>query len=58
MDPPFFNKLVLIALVWLFRMLHYTWPNNCTQRQSSPMPLQSRRQHSREPKPFAGLTQK
>ena len=54
----FFYELVLIALVWLFLMLHYAWPNNRTQRQSSPTPLKSRRPHSREPKPFAGLTQK
>lgn len=54
----FFYELVLIALVWLFLMLHYAWPNTRTQRQSAPTPLKSRRQHSREPKPFAGLTQK
>jgi IS1 family transposase len=54
----FFYELVLIALVWLFLMLPYTWPNNRPQRQSAPTPLKSRRQLSREPKPFAGLTQK
>ena len=54
----FFYELVLIALVWLFLMLHYPWPNTRTHRQSSPTPLKSRRRHSREPKPFAGLTRK
>jgi transposase-like protein/IS1 family transposase len=53
-----FYELVLIALVWLFLMLQYTWPNKRTQRQNSPTPLTSRQQHSREPKPFAGLTHK
>jgi hypothetical protein len=26
----FFYELVLIALVWLFLLLHYTWPNTRT----------------------------
>jgi hypothetical protein len=53
-----FYELVLIVLVWLFLMFHYTWPHHRTQRQRAPTPLTSRRQHPREPKPFAGLTQK
>ena len=52
----FFYALVLIALVWLFLMLHYTWPNTHAQRQSSPTPLKLRRHPSREPKPFAGMS--
>ena len=54
----FFCEIVMVALVWLVLLLHHAWPNRCTQRQSSPTPLKSRRQHSREPKPFTGLTQK
>jgi hypothetical protein len=51
----FFYELVVIALVWLFLLLHSPWPNTRTQRQSAPTPLKSRRQPSREPRPFAGL---
>jgi IS1 family transposase len=54
----FFYELVLIALVWLFFMLHSTWPHTRPQRQSAPTPLKPRQQPSREPRPFAGLTHK
>ncbi len=53
----FFYQLVLIALVWLFLMLHYAWPSDRPPHQSPPARLTRRRQRSTAPTPFAGLTQ-
>src|SRR5712691_4675820 len=55
----FFYHLVLVALVWLCLMLHWAWPSDPaavgpTASEPTP-PLPKRR---REPKPFAGFTQK
>jgi len=54
-----FDHLVLIALIWLFIMLYRMWPSHRRakglQALTSATPA---RQHSREPKPFAGLTHK
>jgi hypothetical protein len=53
----FFYQLALIALVWLYCMLHWVW---LCDRPTVPSPLPQhtplRRTRSREPKPFAGLT--
>src|SRR5882724_11908389 len=55
----FFSQLVLVALVWLCVMLHWVWPSDCaTAHPTLPQPTPPRRQRSREPKPFAGLTTK
>src|SRR6266571_761995 len=55
----FFYQLTLIALVWLCLMLQWVWPSDCaTASPTPPQPTPPRRQHSREPKPFAGLTRK
>ncbi len=55
----FFYQLVLVALVWVCLMLHWVWPSDCaTAHPTPPQPTPPRRQHSREPKPFAGLTRK
>src|SRR5215831_19183272 len=56
----FFYQLALIALVWLFLMLHYAWPQECTkhQRSAAREPLKPKRPRSKEPKAFAGLTQR
>src|SRR4029453_3438369 len=55
----FFYQLMLIALVWLFLMLHYAWPSDRLLEREQPLtPVRPRRQHSNEPKPFAGLTYK
>ena len=54
----FFYQLALIALVWLFVMLLYIWPNARVRRPTPAAPLVPRRQHTTEPKPFAGLTTK
>src|SRR5712691_12210613 len=53
----FFYQLVLLGLLWLCVMLHYTWPNECAagdQRPSQPLPPPRKR--SSDSKPFPGLT--
>src|SRR6516162_458370 len=55
----FFYQLMFLGLLWLCIMLHYAWPNACTggdQRPSKPLPPP--RKHSRDLKPFPGLTRK
>jgi IS1 family transposase len=56
----FFYQLVLIALVWLFLLLHYAWPHERANRPRSaePEPLTPKRPRSKAPTPFAGLTQR
>ena len=54
----FFYQLVLIALVWLYFMLHWVWPSDsaaCPMTPEPPSPLPKRK---REPKPFVGHTHK
>src|SRR5215468_12650159 len=55
----FFYELVLVALVWLFLMLYWLWPNDsvmlCSTLPTLPPP---QRKRSREPRAFAGLSQK
>ena len=58
-SPLFYYQLALLALVWLFIMLHLTWPKRSTATTTAPVtPIQSKRTRSNEPKPFAGLTTK
>ena len=55
----FFYQLMLIALVWLCVMLHWAWPSDSAavpRRYLGAHPPPPKRH--REPKPFAGLTQK
>ena len=55
----FYYQLALLALVWLFIMLHLTWPKRSAAPTTAPAtPIQSKRTRSNEPKPFAGLTTK
>ena len=56
----FFYQLVLIALVWLFLLLHYAWPHERANRPRSaePEPLTPKRPRSKAPTPFAGLPQR
>src|SRR4029453_13486985 len=55
----FFYQLILIALVWLFFMLHNAWPSDRLLEREQPLtPVRPRRQRSNEPTPFAGLTYK
>ncbi len=54
-----FYQLAVLGLLWLCVMLHAAWPSRCTTAQGTPTkPIIPRRQHSKEPKPFAGLTHK
>jgi hypothetical protein len=54
-----FYHLVLLGLLWLFLLLSVVWPSDRTpERQRPSQPIQPRRKHSKEPKPFTGLTQK
>jgi IS1 family transposase len=54
----FFSQLVLIALVWLCLMLHWTWPSAPATCPLTPEPTPPVPQHHRERTPFAGLTTK
>src|SRR5262245_61092254 len=56
----FFYQLVLIALAWLVLVLHSTGPCERAKRPrtAEPVPLTPKRTRSKEPKPFAGLTQR
>jgi hypothetical protein len=57
-----FSQLVLFALLWLFIIVHLTWPKRPMAAPATPTEepelLKSQRPHSHEPKPFAGLTHK
>src|SRR5262245_4097594 len=53
----FYYQLVVLGLLWLFVMLHSAWPSRCATAQGMPAkPITPRRQRSKEPKLFAGLT--
>jgi len=54
----FFYQLVLIALVWLYCMLHWVWPRDSAACPMTPEPPSPRPKRQREPTPFAGLTHK
>ena len=55
----FFYHLVLIALVWLFLLLHSASPSDrSAARQRPRMPTRPSRKRSTDPEPFAGLPQK
>jgi IS1 family transposase len=57
-----FSQLVLFALIWLFIILHLTWPKRPMATPATPTeepePLTPKRHGSNEPKPFEGLTHK
>ena len=52
----FYYQLALLALVWLFVMLHVTWPKRGVP--TPPVPAKPKRHRSNEPKPFEGPTKK
>src|SRR5262249_57619951 len=55
----FFYQLALIALVWLFLMLHYVWPRDrAAIRPTPPALTPPRPQRQRALKSFEGLTKK
>src|SRR6266853_127671 len=48
----FFSQLVLVALVWLCVMLHWTWPSDpAPVWPTTPEPLPPLRKRKREPPP-------
>ena len=60
-SPLFFYQLVLFALIWIFVLLHLTWPTRrltAPATPTKPVPLKPKRLHSHDPQPFEGLTQK
>ena len=52
----FYSQLALVVLVWLFVMLHVTWPK--PGPPTPPVPAQPKRNRSNEPKTFEGVTKK
>jgi transposase-like protein len=55
----FFSQLVLFALIWLFILLHLSWPQHAvTVPVTAAQPAPLKRKRSNEPKAFEGLTQK
>jgi IS1 family transposase len=57
----FYYQLALLALVWLFLLLHITWPKRGVTpppASAQPEPLPPKRPRAHEPTPFAGLTHK
>src|SRR5256885_8067528 len=54
-----YYQLAILGFLWLFVMLHSAWPSRGAPAQGTPAkPILPRRQRSKEPKPFAGLTHK
>jgi IS1 family transposase len=58
-SPLFYYQLALLALIWLFVMLHLSWPGRSAPPTTAPaMPIKPKRKRSTEPKAFEGLTHK
>jgi IS1 family transposase len=55
-SPLVYYQLALLAIIWLFVMLHLTGPE--PSRTTPPVPAQPKRRRSTEPKAFEGLTHK
>jgi IS1 family transposase len=52
-------QLALLAILWLFVMLHLSWPRRSATPTTAPAtPIQPKSKRSPEPKAFEGLTQK
>ena len=55
----FYYQLALLALIWLFVMLHLGWPRRSATPPPAPgTPIKPKRKRSTEPKTFEGLTHK
>ena len=54
----FYYQLALLAIIWLFVMLHVTWSKRAASAPPQPCPAKPKRRRSSEPKPFAGLRRK
>lgn len=60
-SPLLFSQLLLFALVWLFIIMHLTWPKRTVTAPATPAKPESltpKRHRSNEPKPFEGLIHK
>ena len=55
-SPLFYYQLALLAIVWLFVMLHL--PESKPSLPAPPVPVKPKRKRSPEPKAFEGLTHK
>src|SRR5215470_6773958 len=56
-SPLLYYQLALLALLWLFVMLHLTWPRRSVTTSTVPAtPITPKRTRSNEPKAFEGLT--
>ena len=51
----FYSQLALLAILWLFVLLHVTWSEPGLTTPA--VPAKPKRKRSTEPQPFAGLTQ-
>jgi hypothetical protein len=55
----FYHQLSLLAIIWLFVMLHLTWTKQSATTTTAPAtPIKPKRPRSNEPQAFAGLTHK
>ena len=55
----FYDQLALLAIVWLFILLHLTGSKPSPTPTTTPAtPIKPKRTRSKEPKPFEGLTKK
>src|SRR6266849_4000085 len=53
------HLLALLAIIWLFVMLHLSWPRRSATPTTTPVtPIKPKRKRSTEPKAFEGLTQR
>src|SRR5215475_5807892 len=58
-SPLLYYQLALLALLWLFVLLHLRWPRRSATPPPVPAtPITPKRKRSTEPKAFAGLTHK
>ena len=53
-----YYQLALLALVWLFVMLHVAEPRRGAPIPPTATPIKPKSKRSKEPKPFNGLTHK
>lgn len=58
-SPLFYYQLALLAITWLFVMLHLSWSRRSAPPTTVPAtPITPKRPRSAEPKACEGLTQK
>jgi hypothetical protein len=58
-SPLFYYQLALWAIIWLFVMLHLSWPRRSAPPPTTPAtPITPKRPRSNAPKAFEGMTQK